>query len=64
MQRGADLKMRRERSRSRLKWIETDCLLGFCSFAGGGGCHHRQRREKERKLSQTHPFSGLSCGGE
>jgi len=51
MQRGADLKMRRERSRSRLKWIEIDCLLGFCSFAGDGGCHHRQRREKERKLS-------------
>jgi len=24
-------------------------VLGFCSFAGDGGCHHRQRREKERK---------------
>jgi hypothetical protein len=63
MQRGAYLKMRRERSRSRLKWIEIDYFLGFCSFAGDGGCHHRRRREKERKLSQTHPFSGLSRGG-
>jgi hypothetical protein len=53
MQRRADLKMRRERSRSKLKWIEIDCLLGFCSFAGDVGCHHQQRREKERKLSQT-----------
>jgi len=24
-------------------------VSGFCSFAGDGGCHHRQRREKERK---------------
>jgi hypothetical protein len=33
------------------------------SFAGDGGCHHRHGREREKKLSQTHPFSGISRGG-
>jgi len=35
----------------------------FSSVAGDGGCHRRQGREEEKKLSQTHPFFGNSRGG-